>query len=247
MIEKNWKKRKQFALLVDPDKQTNESLQELIDTVSAFGQKPDLLLVGGSLLFNGVDNVIIKLKKALGIPVMLFPGSALQVSNNADGIFLLSLISGRNPEFLIGHHVLAAPSIKAAGLDVVPTGYMLVDCGSNTSVKYMSSTEAIPYEKTDIAVATAMAGEMLGLRAIYLEGGSGANKPVPVQMIEKVRANISVPLIVGGGLKTEEQIESALDAGADIVVVGTALEKNPKQFAGFMDVVAKYNRSNPIK
>ena len=180
-----------------------------------------MILIGGSIVFNGIDETVKTIKSLTSKPVYLFPGSILQVSKYADGILLLSLISGRNPEFLIGNHVLAAPKIKKSGIEVIPTGYILVNSGIDTSVSYMSNTAPIPYCKNDIAVATALAGEMLGLQTIYLEAGSGALKPVSAKMISEVKSQIKIPLIVGGGIKTTEQLYAILQAGADMVVIGT--------------------------
>jgi putative glycerol-1-phosphate prenyltransferase len=220
------KKEKLFALLIDPDQHTNESLINLIN--HANHAKVDLLLIGGSLLNNDIDVTLDTIKKLTDIPALLFPGSLLQITNKADGILLLSLISGRNPDLLIGNHVIAAAHIKRSNLEVMPTGYILIDGGKPTSVEYMSNTKPIPGNKIDIAVATAMAGEMLGLKYIYLEAGSGANNSVNVQMIKGVKNNISIPLIVGGGIKTESQVKEVVSSGADIIVVGNAVENNPE-------------------
>jgi putative glycerol-1-phosphate prenyltransferase len=235
------KGKKIFALLIDPDKHTPESIEKLF---AGLNNKPgpDLILVGGSLLFNGVAGIIAAIKQHAQTPVFLFPGSVLHVTENADGILLLSLLSGRNPEFLIGNHVQAAPMIRKAGLEVIPTGYLLINSGVNTSVSYMSNTAPIPYEKTDIAVATAMAGEMLGMQLIYLEAGSGAQKPVSEPMITAVKNNTSIPLVVGGGIKTMEQLIKVLNAGADMVVVGTAAETNPGIITSFASHFVEQNR-----
>lgn len=160
--------------------------------------------------------------------MILFPGSPLQVSSQADAILLLSLISGRNSEYLIGNHVVAAPFLRESGIEILPTGYILVNGGKQTSVSYMSNTQPIPNDKPDLALATAMAGEMLGLRIIFLDAGSGAIEPVPAQMIHNISSGVSVPLIVGGGLCTPEKVREAYLAGADLVVVGNAAEENPK-------------------
>jgi len=152
----------------------------------------------------------------------------LQISNKADGILLLSLISGRNPDLLIGNHVIASSHIKRSQLEVLPTGYILIEGGKSTSVEYMSNTKPIPSDKTDIAVATAIAGEMLGLRYIYLEAGSGAYNSVNTNMIRRVKENINIPLIVGGGFKTEAEIIQSANSGADILVVGSSIEQKPE-------------------
>lgn len=217
--------RKMFALLIDPDKQNEADLLRLTEKINS-PTGPDIVLVGGSLLFSNIDETVATLKRNTQKPVVLFPGSAMQVSDKADGILLLSLISGRNPEFLIGQHVLAAPALAKSGIEVLPTGYMLIGEENYTSVRYISNTNPIPYNKTDIAVATALAGQMLGLKMLYLEGGSGAAKPVSANMIEAVRRAVNLPLIVGGGLRSVADVETALKAGADIVVVGTSIESN---------------------
>jgi putative glycerol-1-phosphate prenyltransferase len=219
-------KRKQFAVLIDPDKYTRNTLLRTISV--AVTAKVDLFLVGGSLVMkDSLDSCINTLKDNCEIPVILFPGSALQVNPEADAILLLSLISGRNPELLIGQHVIAAPYIRSSGLEVLSTGYMLVESGNNTTAKYISNTQPIPFEKDDIAMCTAMAGEMLGFKLIYMDAGSGAERSVPVSMIKAVRASISIPLIVGGGIRTPEAAIERCSAGADIIVVGNALENDP--------------------
>jgi len=218
-----------LAILLDPDKES----QVNIDAIVANGQQAGatLFLVGGSLVTKPLDDFVINLRAKTSLPVVLFPGSAMQFTPNAHGILFLSLISGRNPDFLIGHHVAIAPMLKHSGVEVVPTGYILIDGGAATSVQYMSQTMPIPATKPDIAVATAIAGELLGLKAIYLEAGSGAKNVVPLKLIEAVRKAISVPLIVGGGIRTKQQYTDARNAGADLVVVGNGLEENPKMFS----------------
>lgn len=233
------KGKKVFALLIDPDKHNSESLVKLMKIANT-EPGPDVILIGGSIVFNGIDETVKIIKSLTKKPVFLFPGSALQVSKYADGILLLSLISGRNPEFLIGNHVLAAPKIKKSGIEVIPTGYILVNSGVDTSVSYMSNTVPIPYNKKDIAVATAIAGEMLGLQTIYLEAGSGANKSISLEMISAVRENISTPLIVGGGITNSTQLTEILNAGADMVVLGTALEKKPEQISEFAKTINEF-------
>jgi phosphoglycerol geranylgeranyltransferase len=226
--------RKRIALLIDPDGYDSKRLEELIGLINLY--PPDLLLVGGSLLFNPIDITITALKLGTSLPVFIFPGNVFQLSDRADGILFLSLISGRNPEFLIGNHVLAAPHLSRSGIEVIPTGYMLIENGQSTSVEYMSHTTPIPGNKPDIAVATAMAGEMLGLKSLYLEAGSGAAHPVSPKMIRAIRKRISLPLIVGGGIRTTETAAELFDAGADMIVVGNVLEKNPGLIEGFASI-----------
>lgn len=217
-------KEKLFALLLDPDKCNREHLKKLLAVASE--SYVNMILVGGSLVNADVNSIILDIKKLSHLPVVLFPGNAIQFNANADAILLLSLISGRNSDFLIGNHVIASNSIKRSQVEVISTGYILVDGGVQTSVQYMSNTMPIPASKVDIAVATALAGEQLGLKMIYLEAGSGAKNPVPIEMIKAVRDEISIPLIVGGGLKSPEQVKAAWAAGADMVVVGNALEND---------------------
>ncbi len=185
--------------------------------------------MGGSLLTTDNLTQTVNICKAnTTIPVILFPANSLHIDNGADAILFLSLISGRNPEFLIGQHILAAPALKRSKLEILPTGYILVDTGKPTTVTYISNTTPIPYEKDSIAACTALAGEFLGLKLIYMDGGSGAEKPISKSMIKAVCATIDVPLIVGGGINSVEKAKNALEAGADIIVVGNALEKSPE-------------------
>jgi phosphoglycerol geranylgeranyltransferase len=231
--------KKRFALLVDPDKYDDTSLDELIIHINQ--DPPDLLLVGGSLVFKPIDISITALKLGTHLPVFIFPGNVIQLSDRADGILFLSLISGRNSEFLIGNHVLAAPHLNRSGIEVIPTGYMIIENGKSTSVEYMSNTRPIPAKKPEIAVATAMAGEMLGMKAIYLEAGSGAARPVGLDMIRAIRRKISLPMIVGGGITSVDSAREVYDAGADMIVVGTALEQQPGLIKDFCSLREELN------
>jgi putative glycerol-1-phosphate prenyltransferase len=225
--------RKKLAVLIDPDKPTDAQIISIVEKAKA--ADVDFFFVGGSLLVtDSLDHCIKLIKANCDIPVLIFPGNSLQISKYCDGFLLLSLISGRNAEMLIGRHVIAAPYLKLYGNEIIPTGYMLIDSGKATSVSYMSDTTPIPHDKDDIALCTAIAGEMLGLKLIYLEAGSGALIPVSTSMISKVSQMIKIPLIVGGGIKTPEMAAEAVKAGADVIVIGTAFEKEPdmlKQFA----------------
>lgn len=218
-------KRKLLAVLVDPDKCTTQLLNIICDKRNK--EILDFIFVGGSLVSKNINDTIIELKKRTEKPIVLFPGNSNQLSDKADALLMLSLISGRNPEYLIGQHVNAAPIIARSKIEVIPTGYILIDGGVSTSVEYMSNTRPIPRDKIDIAIATSLAGQYLGLKMLYLEAGSGAQNPVPIEMIKAVKENVNIPIIVGGGLRTKESIEKAYQAGADIVVVGTAIENNP--------------------
>lgn len=218
---------KRLAVLIDPDKAGAEYLHRVIDVVNRCGI--ELIFFGGSLLTRyELDEHIQTIKSITKAKVILFPGSSLQVSSEADALLFLSLISGRNPELLIGQHVLAAPMIRQYKLEALSTGYMLVDGGKPTTASYISGTLPLPADKPDIACVTAMAGELLGLQHLYLDAGSGAMNPVSTEMITAVRNVTSTPLIVGGGMRTVEQAVAAATAGADIVVVGNAAEKNPE-------------------
>jgi geranylgeranylglyceryl phosphate synthase family protein len=218
--------QKAIAVLLDPDDFEATRLRHLLHLIK---QHPvDFFLVGGSLVFTEHQAALIALLKAEAphVPVVLFPSHALHIDPAADGILLLSLISGRNPDFLIGQHVVAAPRLRQSGLQVLPTGYMLIDSGRPTTASYISSTTPLPHDKPGIAACTAMAGEQLGLRLMYLDGGSGAQNPVSAAMIRAVREAVDTPLIVGGGLNTGEKVYTALAAGADLVVVGNHIERD---------------------
>jgi len=230
------KSRKKLAVLIDPDKPTDAQILSIVEDAKA--ADVDFFFVGGSLLVtDSLDHCIKLIKANCDIPVLIFPGNSLQISKYCDGFLLLSLISGRNPEMLIGRHVIAAPYLKLYGNEIIPTGYMLIDSGKATSVSYMSDTTPIPHDKDDIAMCTAIAGEMLGLKLIYLEAGSGASIPVSTSMISKVKKMIQIPLIVGGGIKTPEMAEEAVRAGADVIVIGTAFEKEPDLLKKFANAI----------
>lgn len=217
--------RKLFSLLIDPDKTGGNELERT--AIAAQEAGVDMFFVGGSLLVgNSLFDTVQIIKANCNIPVVLFPGDNMQVVPNADAILLLSVISGRNPEMLIGKHVVAAPRLKNSGLEIIPTGYMLVDSGRPTTASYMSNTNPLPHDKDDIAACTAMAGEMLGLKTIFMDGGSGAMNSVSESMVKRVSDHVDVPIIVGGGLKTPEMAKARFDAGATVVVVGNAIEKD---------------------
>lgn len=225
LAERKRHKRKSFAVLIDPDKMRYDDMEKIIGLSTE--AEVDYFFVGGSLVvINTVDENIRQIKAGCDIPVVLFPGAPSQVSKYADALLFLSLISGRNPELLIGQHVISAPMIRQSGLEVIPTGYMVIDGGAPTSVSYMANTSPIPSDKNDIALCTAMAGEMLGLKLIYMDAGSGAKNPVDGSMIARVAQNISVPLVVGGGIHTPQKALDNCEAGADVIVVGNAIEKD---------------------
>ncbi len=224
-IQNKNKGRKAFSVLIDPDKVNASAIDELIALSTA--AKVDYFFVGGSLVIsNHLDDCIKQIKANSDIPVLLFPGSPSQISRYADALLYLSLISGRNPELLIGQHVVSAPFVKNSGLEIMPTGYMVIDGGAPTTVSYISNATPIPADKNEIAMCTAMAGEMLGMKLIYMDAGSGAKRPITEPMIEKVASHIEVPLIVGGGIIDPEKAYRNCKAGADIIVVGNAIEKD---------------------
>ncbi len=234
IITKHTEGRKSLAILIDPDKISLDEIYRTIDYANK--GHVDFIMIGGSLVNDFIESAIEKIKQNTNIPVIIFPGSILQISGKADAILLLSLISGRNPEYLIGNHVFAAPILRKSGLEVISTGYILIGNDYSTSVAYMSGTCPIPGDKTDIIIATAIAGEMLGHKMIYLEAGSGSGRVVNEHVIRQVKDNIHVPLITGGGIKTGEQAKKAFKAGADMIVIGNAIEENPKMILSMCQV-----------
>ncbi len=239
IIDENRKKGAKILLpLIDPDKFEEEQLKyfENIDkNIVPF------ILIGGSLISSPIGPVVNSIKKHCNLPVVLYPGSPTHLTKEVDAVFLLSMISGRNPDLLIGHHVVAAPMIKQLNVETIPTGYMLIDGGSPTSVEYISQTQPIPANKNDIAKATAMAGEMLGLKLIYMDAGSGAKWPISTDMISEVRKNIDIPLIIGGGVRDEAQAKRAFTAGADAIIVGTAFEEDSDKIAAIVEMIREIN------
>ena len=217
--------RKKFAVLIDPDKVNTDSILSTVEL--SIKAEVDYFFLGGSLMMNDTLDVCLDIiKSSCDIPVILFPGSVMQVNAKADAVFFLSLISGRNPELLIGQHVIAAPMLKQSGMEIIPTGYILINGGVPTTVSYISNTTPIPNDKNDIAVCTALAGEMLGLKILYMDAGSGAQQSIRSRMIKAVRENVNVPIIVGGGITSPEKAIEICKAGADIIVVGNAIEKD---------------------
>jgi putative glycerol-1-phosphate prenyltransferase len=218
--------RKALAVLLDPDHMPLEVdfLEKMVQQLEA--AEVDIILVGGSLTINrNIHQLVPLLKSLTKVPVVLFPGSPEQVVAGADGILLLSLLSGRNPDYLIGRHVEAAPLLKQSGLEILPTAYLLIDAGRPTTVNYISNTQPIPHDKPQIAMCTALAGEQLGLKFVYMDGGSGAQRTVSPEMIQAVAEQLTIPLFVGGGIRSAEAAREVWAAGADLIVVGTALEQ----------------------
>ncbi|HEV7351010.1 geranylgeranylglyceryl/heptaprenylglyceryl phosphate synthase [Telluribacter sp.] len=232
--------RKSFAVLLDPDKVDIATFPAFLRYAESEGV--DLFFVGGSLVTHyAIDQLIAAIHTHTSIPAILFPGNSLHIDPSADAILLLSLISGRNPELLIGQHVIAAPILRKSGIEILPTGYMLIESGKLTTVSYISNTIPIPRDKPSVAACTAMAGEMLGLRYMYLDAGSGAQEPVPGALIKAVRDVVTTPIIVGGGINTAEKAYTALKAGADVVVVGNGIEHNPELLPEVARCIKSFN------
>ncbi|MCO5239718.1 MAG: geranylgeranylglyceryl/heptaprenylglyceryl phosphate synthase [Chitinophagaceae bacterium] len=218
--------KKSFAVLIDPDKVDQREIAKLVQL--GIEAEVDYFLVGGSLVIsNHLDEVVKQIKKLGTIPVILFPGAPSQVSRFADALLYLSLISGRNAELLIGQHVISAPLVKQSGLEIISTGYMVIDGGAPTTVSYISNASPIPANKNEIAICTAMAGEMLGMKLIYMDAGSGAERSISESMIAAVAGVIDIPLVIGGGINDPEKAYLNCKAGADIIVVGNSIEKDP--------------------
>jgi putative glycerol-1-phosphate prenyltransferase len=214
-----------YFVLLDPDKRSEDELVSVAEECEACGV--DGLLVGGSLLFSvEFDNIIKSIKGSVSIPVILFPGSSRQLSKYADAVLFISIISGRNPHYLIGEQVLSAPLIKSLGLETISTGYMIVESATQTAVEFMSNTRPLPRERPEIAVAHALAAEYLGMKMIYMEAGSGASQTVPEEMIKAVSLSVSIPVIVGGGIKRPETAVAKIRAGASFIVTGNILESS---------------------
>lgn len=218
-------KEQLLAILLDPDKLPLNQIREKV--VSINNIQVDYILVGGSLLFtNFMDAFVIELKKYTTIPIILFPSNAMHISKQADGILFLTLISGRNPEFLVGNQVIAAPLLQHTKLEVIPTSYLLIESGKETTASYISNTKPIPRHKPEIAMATALAGEFMGHKITYLDGGSGAQKIIPKELIKQVAKQITNPIIIGGGIKSRKELDVIYNAGATMVVIGDAFEKD---------------------
>ena len=221
--------QKLLAILIDPEKVSIEAAVILSEKINS--SPATHIFIGGST-FSGthLDELIAVLKRKTQLPVLIFPGHPSQISNEADGILFLSLLSGRNPEYLIEHHINSVDALEKSDLEIIPTGYLLIDGGKETAVQRVSQTQPIEYDNVELAYKTAKAGEFLGKKLIYLEAGSGAEKHVSIEMIQFVVQNINIPLIVGGGIRSLEKINEVHNAGADLVVIGTAFENNPNFF-----------------
>ncbi|SFE33100.1 geranylgeranylglyceryl/heptaprenylglyceryl phosphate synthase [Flavobacterium xueshanense] len=225
IIQSKVERQKLLAILLDPDKVVLENLPILISKIN---QSPAThIFIGGSHVKTTIlDELIVKIKQNCNLPIVLFPGNPSQISAKADAILFLSLISGRNPDYLIEHQVKAAPILKQTKLEIISTGYILIDSGTETAVERVSKTKPLDRSNLDLVLGTAQAGEMLGNKLIYLEAGSGAKQAVPLEMIKLLAQNIEIPLLVGGGIVDLQGIKNAYDSGADLVIIGTAFEKD---------------------
>lgn len=236
--------RKMFAVLIDPEKCNGRQFASIIATLKI--APPDFVFVGGSHAVKSLDNMIEVLKEEVDTTVVLFPGDASQFSEHADALLFLSLLSGRNPEYLIGQHIKSAVAIKESEVEVIPTAYLLIDGGKVSSVEFISNTRAIPRDKKEIALSTAVAGELMGMHLTYLEAGSGASQTVPEEMISYIRESVDTPLIVGGGITSTEEMEKIYEAGADIIVIGNAFESDLHKMVDFVKWVEAYNNKHNI-
>lgn len=225
-----------FIILIDPDRKNDKKLETLVENANR--SDVDAIFVGGSLMMDGgYHDRVARIKDVAKIPVIFFPGSVGQINEYYDAMLFMSVISGRNPHYLIGEQVIAAPIVKDLALEAIPTGYMLLDGGSATTVEFMSGSLPIPLDRPDIAVAHALAGQYLGMKLLYLEAGSGAKYPVPVETIKQVASETNVSLIVGGGIRTPKAAAERVKAGASFIVAGTAIEKTSELMAEFSAAV----------
>jgi phosphoglycerol geranylgeranyltransferase len=229
---------KMLAILLDPNQCRGSILSSTVAALKS--HVPDFIFVGGSHAVSSVDLFVELLREETQASIVLFPGNASQFSTKANALLYLTLLSGRNAEFLIGQHVTSSIAIKKSNIEAIPTGYLLIDGGKPSSVEYISNTRPIPRDKNEIALSTAVAGELLGMKMIYLEAGSGANNPVPAEMIQYVKSGLSLPLIVGGGIKRVDQLKTAFEAGADLVVVGNIFESDPSKIADFIECTRNF-------
>ncbi len=237
--------RKGFAVLIDPDNVNWDTFHNLIKI--SIKCEVSYFFIGGSLITNNIsEKIIASIKEVCSIPTIIFPGNCQHFTPNADAILFLSLLSGRNPDFLIGQHVIAAPILKKSSIEILPTAYLLIDGGRPTTVSYISNTTPIPSDKSTIAACTAMAGEMLGLKMIFMDAGSGAINHVPIKMIADVKESVDIPVIIGGGINTASKAKAVLSAGADIIVVGNGIEKNFELIKEISEVVLTLNTANLI-
>ncbi len=243
LVRRKEANQKMAAVLLDPDECREPSaLRNKLQKINK--SHIDYLLLGGSnIALSDLSEIVEVIKDDTDLPLILFPGNNLQIHYMADAILFLSLISGRNPEYLIGQHVPVARNLKKSNIEVIPTGYILIDGGKPTSVSYLSFSSPIPNDKPDLVTSTAVAGELLGLKTIYLEAGSGATLPVNESIIREVSNTVDVPVIVGGGIDSPDKAVRALHAGADLIVIGNHFEKNPDFLEDLSELLKTYNNS----
>jgi phosphoglycerol geranylgeranyltransferase len=232
--------KKMFAVLIDPANCSGRSFAAVIAALKV--ASPDFIFIGGSHQVRSADSIIAILKEEVDSDIILFPGDVSQFTPVADALLYLSLLSGRNAEYLIGQHIKSSLEILESGIEVIPTAYILIDGGKFSTTEYISNTRSIPRNKSDIALSTAVAGELLGMRLTYLEAGSGASLPVPASMVTHLKQHLSSPLIVGGGINSLNDISDLYDAGADILVVGNAFENEPERIVDYINWVQNYNK-----
>lgn len=231
---------KSMAVLIDPDHSSLKNFERTVELAQE--QHADYFFIGGSLIMQDrMDECIKLIRETSNIPIVLFPGNNYQINSNADALLFLSLLSGRNPEYLIGKHVESAMRLHSSKLEIIATAYLLIDGQNSNTASYITQTMPIPNDKSEIALATAMAGQMLNMQLLYLDAGSGAKVPVPASMINKLHSHIQLPIIVGGGIRDAETIYHSLKAGADIVVIGNALESHPEYMKEMMEVVKSFS------
>ena len=240
LMEVVGKKGAGYLVLLDPEKLSLARVGEVVSQIWKGGA--DAILIGGSTLYSAdFDAIVAEVKGNSERPVIIFPGGAYQISRHADALLFLSLISGRNPQYLIGEQVRAAPLIKRYGLETIPVGYMLIESGNLTSVQFVSNTSPIPRDKIELAKSHALAAQYLGMKMVYLDGGSGAKESVPTRMIKEIRDSIALPVIVGGGIRRPEEAREKVEAGADFVVTGNLIEENPAMVKDFAEAIHRRN------
>ena len=225
-----------YVVLIDPDRKNEDSLETRVESANESGV--DALFVGGSLMMDGKCKERVKrIKDVSNVPVIFFPGGVGQLNSHYDAMLFMSVISGRNPHYLIGEQAIAAPIVKDIGMETIPTGYILMDGGAGSTVEFMSGTRPIPMNRSDIAVAHALAGQYLGMKLIYLEAGSGAKEPVGNNVVEAVTETLDIPVIVGGGIRNAETASEKVKAGASIIVTGTVIEENSSLMSELADAI----------
>jgi len=227
------KKGAGYLVLIDPDKKNDANIFEIVETANKCGV--DALLVGGSLMMDSKNHErVVQIKKHAKIPVIFFPGGVVQLNGHYDAMFFMSILSGRNPHYLIGEQAIAAPIVKDIGIETIPMGYLLLNGGITSTVEFMSGTKPIPMNRTEITVAHALAAQYLGMKFVYLEAGSGAKNPVTLEIIKAVRSQLEIPIIVGGGIKTPNEAAERVKSGASLIVTGTVTE-NPQNYSAMQD------------